>query len=549
MRKGMVGLAVAGLALSCGRVPIEPWSFPIAPFVDSCPPSGTPGMLTQVRAFPDGDLPRLYGAFGPCRLLLTSGMFDPATGAGPLLLSDGTPDGTQKVTDAFNGGMDFGMLGRIAVFGTWRTDGTPSGSFVLARDLYTNHIGNKRAERAVLGDVMLFAGNTDQFYPQSQTFHGYELWRTDGTQKGTFMAAELVDGIEPAYDGPEGLIVLNGAVLFTAAGAGWDLWRSDGTSAGTRRIAPVRKVAGAVLGGALLFVGGPHDASGAITSVGLWRTDGTEAGTSLLQDLGTPDADHASFYVGTDTFAVVPVGDRMIVLASPGLASVSVAGVQTFPPGPPMDAVWVSDGTAAGTHFVTELAEFSRFNTTFDARVLNGAVLFGSSAQGEAPELFSLWRTDGTAAGTFRLAPMFNFIDADAANGNVFFAAATYETGRELWVSDGTVANTHLVKDINPGSADGLERRDVRLPSSIGHIVSAAVGRGIIVEASDGTHGLEPWFSDGTDAGTRLIGDVFPGSQGSTLGRPVSMNGTGYFMATSSAQHGYALWRFDPPAP
>ena len=549
MRKGTVGIVAACLALSCGRSPIEPWSFPIAPFVDSCPPSGTPGMLTQVRAFPDGDLPRLYGAFGPCRLLLTSGMFDPATGAGPLLLSDGTPDGTQKVTDAFNGGMDFGMLGRIAVFGTWRTDGTPSGSFVLARDLYTNHIGNKRAERAVLGDVMLFAGNTDQFYPQSQTFHGYELWRTDGTQKGTFMAAELVDGIEPAYDGPEGLIVLNGAVLFTAAGAGWDLWRSDGTSAGTRRIAPVRKVAGAVLGGALLFVGGPHDASGAITSVGLWRTDGTEAGTSLLQDLGTPDADHASFYVGTDTFAVVPVGDRMIVLASPGLASFSVAGVQTFPPGPPMDAVWVSDGTAAGTHFVTELAEFSRFNTTFDARVLNGAVLFGSSAQGEAPELFSLWRTDGTAAGTFRLAPMFNFIDADAANGNVFFAAATYETGRELWVSDGTVANTHLVKDINPGSADGLERRDVRLPSSIGHIVSAAVGRGIIVEASDGTHGLEPWFSDGTDAGTRLIGDVFPGSQGSTLGRPASMNGTGYFMATSSAQHGYALWRFDPPAP
>ena len=542
MRKGTVGIVAAGLALSCGRSPIEPWSFPIAPFVDSCPPSGTPGMLTQVRAFPDGDLPRLLGAFGPCRLLLTSGMSDPATGAGPLLLSDGTSDGTQKVTDAFNAGIYFGMLGRVAVFETWRTDGTHSGSFQLARDLYTNHIGNKRAERAVLGDVMLFPGNTDQFNPPSQTFHGYELWRTDGTQKGTFMAAELVDGIEPAYDGPEGLIVLNGAVLFTAGGAGWDLWRSDGTAAGTRRIAPVRKVAGAVLGGALLFVGGPHDASGAITSVGLWRTDGTEAGTSLLQDLGTPDAEHASFYVGGDNFSLVPLGDRMIVLASPGTGnSPGAAG------GPAMDAVWVSDGTAAGTHFVTELPEFSRINTTFDARVLNGAVLFGSSAQGEGPELFSLWRTDGTAAGTFRLAPMFNFVDAEAANGNVFFAAKTYETGRELWVSDGTVANTHLVKDINPGSADGLEPANVRLPITIGHIVSAAVGRGIIVEASDGTHGLEPWFSDGTDAGTRLIGDVFPGSQGSTLGRPASMNGAGYFMATSSAQHGYALWRFDLP--
>jgi len=31
MRKGMVGIVAAGLALSCGRVPIEPSSLPIAP--------------------------------------------------------------------------------------------------------------------------------------------------------------------------------------------------------------------------------------------------------------------------------------------------------------------------------------------------------------------------------------------------------------------------------------------------------------------------------------------------------------------------------------
>jgi len=552
MRKGMVGIVAAGLALSCGRVPIEPSSLPIAPFADSCPQTGTPGALTQVLAFPNDDLPQLFGAFGPCRLLFTSGSTDPNTGAGPLLLSDGTPDGTQTIADRFSGGMDFRTLGRTAVFGTlWRTDGTRAGSFALARDLYAAaSSASRRADKVVLDDVMLFAGSTDQVNYNSTsppTWHGYELWRTDGTQAGTFMAAELIDGPDPQYDGPQGLTVLNGAVLFTAAGAGWDLWRSDGTMAGTRRVAPLRKIAGAVLGGALLFVGGPHDAGGTITSVGLWRTDGTEGGTTLLQDLGTPNAEHASFYIGRDNFSLVPLGDRMIVLASPGLPNVSVEAGTTFSPGPPVDAVWVSDGTAAGTHFVTELPEFSRFNTTFDARVLNGAVLFGSSAQGEAPELFSLWRTDGTAAGTVRLAPLFTFLDADAANGNVFFAAATNETGRELWVSDGTVANTHLVKDINPGRADGLEPADARLPTSIGHIISAAVGRGIIVEASDGTHGFEPWFSDGTDAGTNLIADIFPGSQGSAFVRPAAMNGAGYFMAKSSASRGYALWRFDPP--
>jgi ELWxxDGT repeat protein len=549
MTKVMVGIVVAGLALSCGRTPIEPWPIvPITAFADSCPQTGTPGALTKVLAFPNDDLPGLFGAFGPCRLLLTSGSNDPNTGAAPLLLSDGTPDGTQTIADRFSG-RDFQMLGRTAVFRSlWRTDGTRAGSFQLVHDLYAPSNADRVADTAVFGGVMLFAGSTDQ-YPYNgppPTWHGFELWRTDGTQAGTFMAGELVPGPTSMYRGPDHMVILNGAVMVSSTDG--DLWRSDGTVAGTRRIAPLSNRAGAVLGGALLFVGGPHDASGAITSVGLWRTDGTEAGTSLLQDLGTPDAEHASFYIGRDNFSLVPLGDRMIVLASPGLPSFSLeGGGTTFSPGPPMDAVWVSDGTAAGTHFVTELPEFSRFNTTFDARVLNGAVLFGSSAQGEAPELFSLWRTDGTAAGTFRLAPLFTFLDADTANGNVFFAAATNETGRELWVSDGTVANTHLVKDINPGRADGLEPADARLPNSIGHIISAAVGRGIILEASDGTHGFEPWFSDGTAAGTQLIADIFPGDQASALGRPASMNGAGYFMAKSSASHGYALWRLDPP--
>ncbi|MCE9561259.1 MAG: hypothetical protein K8U57_04315 [Planctomycetes bacterium] len=40
---------------------------------------------------------------------------------------------------------------------------------------------------------------------------------------------------------------------------------------------------------------------------------------------------------------------------------------------------------------------------------------------------------------------------ADSGEQSCFFAASTPSQGNELWVSDGTAAGTHIVKDINPG--------------------------------------------------------------------------------------------------
>ena len=71
----------------------------------------------------------------------------------------------------------------------------------------------------------------------------------------------------------------------------------------------------------------------------------------------------------------------------------------------------------------------------------------------------SLWRTDGTPAGTIPLiqdetitfptyfagdpGPLFS-VDA-----RVFFIASDPEHGRELWVSDGTPWGTRIVKDLS----------------------------------------------------------------------------------------------------
>lgn len=71
-----------------------------------------------------------------------------------------------------------------------------------------------------------------------------------------------------------------------------------------------------------------------------------------------------------------------------------------------------------------------------------------------------LWRSDGTAEGTYLLKVFAEYGDfADDieyltdVNGTLFFTgwSQSENTGNELWKSDGTTEGTVLVKDIKPG--------------------------------------------------------------------------------------------------
>ncbi len=91
---------------------------------------------------------------------------------------------------------------------------------------------------------------------------------------------------------------------------------------------------------------------------------------------------------------------------------------------------------------------------------VNGKLFFDGYAGTLDTEL---WQSDGTAAGTkllkniatdFRSSlpkSFFNF------NGTLYFTAET-NTGRELWRSDGTEAGTVQVMDIAPGIASAFTR-------------------------------------------------------------------------------------------
>jgi ELWxxDGT repeat protein len=123
-------------------------------------------------------------------------------------------------------------------------------------------------------------------------------------------------------------------------------------------------------------------------------------------------------------------------------------------------ALWTSDGTPGGTRLFRDFGAAPTRLT--EAR---GLLFF---IVGD-----TLWRTDGTAAGTLALVtepsspPLGTGLTVlGEFRSRLFFRMYTPEHGVELWASDGTPAGTRLYLDVNPGA-----------PSSFpGEIVETASG-------------------------------------------------------------------------
>lgn len=78
-----------------------------------------------------------------------------------------------------------------------------------------------------------------------------------------------------------------------------------------------------------------------------------------------------------------------------------------------------------------------------------------------------------------------------------FFTAQDAEHGEELWVTDGTVAGTRMVKDIFPGTTSSGVAWMQRFNDKV-----------VFQAQSDADTGIEPWISDGTAEGTYMIKDI-----------------------------------------
>src|SRR5690606_24107974 len=216
----------------------------------------------------------------------------------------------------------------------------------------------------------------------------------------------------------------------------------------------------------------------------------------------------------------------------------------------------VTDGTDAGTMMIKDLGITGGTITKiipaqdFFYFQINVMVFSPSFAMHD-----ELWRSDGTAAGTFLLKEFSNTtsypldIGSDLSDyynysilGNeMFFSGYTTASGKELWKSDGTVAGTVMVKDITAGAgntpmdaftrlgtdvyfftgtgqlwkSDGTNAGTVNNPVPAGLIVymyntMVEFNGKLIFLGYDATNGMEPWITDGTTSGTHIIKNISP---------------------------------------
>jgi ELWxxDGT repeat protein len=245
----------------------------------------------------------------------------------------------------------------------------------------------------------------------------------------------------------------------------------------------------------------------------LWRTDATPGGTVPL-----PES---------------PLGIRRLVGRPDGSALFAV--IDRAPE--PIEELWVADG--AGNEWSILLATWL---IHWDELILvNGKLYFAADDQLSGRRL---WVSDGTFAGTRMLAPFLRAerglllgVETATGGGMVFFSADDGVHGSELWKTDGTAEGTVMVADINPGSEGSYPW------AAYGVAKKSRVTAPLVFAADDGTHGWEPWRSDGTAQGTWMVEDIVPGPAGSGTNAEFFDLGALRLFAASDGEHGQELWK------
>ncbi|MBL0341284.1 MAG: T9SS type A sorting domain-containing protein [Bacteroidetes bacterium] len=168
-----------------------------------------------------------------------------------------------------------------------------------------------------------------------------------------------------------------------------------------------------------------------------------------------------------------------------------------------------------------------------------------------------LWMSDGTNGGTVLVKDINPGNDGSypadfkEINGTLYFTAYSSSSGRELWKTDGTSGGTQIVKDIISGNVGGFSTSAQFGYYTHPFSVVWQNGGSFYFTANNNASGpggstddMELWKSDGTDAGTVMVKDIYPGIDGSYPQDFYDINGTLYFTARNPA-NGRELWKSD----
>ncbi len=333
-----------------------------------------------------------------------------------------------------------------------------------------------------------------------------QLRKSDGSAAGTVMVANLAWTGSNGGQPPKNFIVMGTKLYFTfGLNNGGELWVSDGTTAGTVEVVNLSTGSSSgiqnagiddnpmmVFNGKLYFAG-----TTGLSDYELYASDGTVAGTALVYDL-RPGVGSAR----PQQFAVL--NNELYFTASDGS----------------VDNLWKTTGTTT-----TKLS--TGINAGWPIAFKNNIYFAGGIA---------LWKTDGTAAGTVRVADSFTNSAFRGANSSYLFALYTESLSVAPYIkthykrTDGTAAGTREVDANllgNSASFNLLNDKMYLVRSDSNSSATGAIGL---------------WESDGTEGGTRKLFNSYG------TGAAYNFNGTFHF-ANFTTDVGYEPFYYSIQAP
>ncbi len=313
------------------------------------------------------------------------------------------------------------------------------------------------------------------------------LWKSDGTPGGTLQFATNVK-----IDLDHGIGFLNNKIYFAGVDAshGSELWVTDETAAGTKLVQDL-----------LTGTKGSKPDNFVLYKSDLYFTDSSTSGRELYKISGTNGSVSLFKEINPGTGNAFDENNTNFLVSNGLLYFTADDGVNG-------KELWVSDGTSGNTKMLKNISA-GNTSTNFSGFItLKNQLIFTVIT---ASYSLDLWKTDGTNT---TLIKSFNVPYSAISsfgllnfNNKIYFAGTDITNGTELWSTDGSTAS--MVKDIFPGNAGGVPN------SSYPQLFNSVFINGHFLFSANNDKGVELWSSDGTAANTVIIKDINPGTEGS----------------------------------
>jgi ELWxxDGT repeat protein len=293
-----------------------------------------------------------------------------------------------------------------------------------------------------------FSNGKDLFFSSSNSSDGFELWKSDGTESGTVMVKDIESGFYGSN--PSNFFNSDNKIYFR--------------------------------------ISNPFNGNQTI-----YKTDGTNQGT--LPVISNDDIRYSSNFV-IDSKVYFSQNSRSIFVFDEEKLKLKL-----------------SNNTSTKLYQRNDFPLFFGFEYGLIKQFNDKWIFMAKDSIGRN----SLFLSDETKNGTIILRDLNIFstnlsqLSVNKQIKKVFFPHYENRDGVELWVTDGTIKGTAMIKNIAPA---GLSSIDAKWYSDI-----KPLNNGVVFTADDGKNGRELWFSDGSESGTVMIKEFNVGEVGTTFAK------------------------------